>query len=308
MNERYLKYESKIDVRYLKDTILNTSYLYDKKSTTYKPILTNNELDSLLSNQSRIQANKQKIFDNLVWYAVYIAQHSYWDRYRVLYKNVEYNEYLQFALECMWFALDKYDAKLYNCSIYTYLINDYRFRIRTYIEDTYNSLGIQHSTLINKYKSILKSLTIENRDIDYIFDMSDESFNNIYGCKRNSFLCYVAGIDIISLDDYINDENKMTVLDTLADKYSEEIYKLIDAKFVIEDIRNAVLKRWKNVKNIYRDYKIFEEYATTNITYADLGRKYGGISKQGIRVIINNFKYRIRNTKKFIRILDEEDK
>ena len=306
MNERYLKYESKIDTRYLKDTILNMSYLYDRKHTMYKPILTNDELDSLLSNQSQIQANKQKIFDNLVWYAVYIAQHSYWDRYKVLYKNVEYGEYLQFALECMWFALDRYDAKLYNCSIYTYLINDYRFRIRRHIENMYNSLGINCNILTDKYKSILKSLAIENRDINYIFDMSDESFNNIYGCKRKSFLCYAAGINIISLDDYINDENTMTVSDTLADKYGEEIYKLIDAKFVIEDIRNAVLKRWKNCKNIYRDYKIFEEYATTNATYADLGRKYN-ITREGIRVIIRRFKYRLTNTKNAKRILDEED-
>lgn len=307
MNERYLKYKSKIDARYLKDTILNISYLCDRKNTTYKPTLTNDELDSILSNQSQIQANKQKIFDNLVWYAAYIAQYSYWDRYKALYKNVEYDEYLQFALECMWFALDRYDAKLYNCSIYTYLINDYKFRIRKYIEDTYNSLGIHHNSLTDKYKSILKSLAIENRDINYIFDMSDESFNNIYGCKRKSFLCYVAGINIISLDDYINDENTMTVSDTLADKYGEEIYKLIDAKFVIEDIRNAVFKRWKKYKNIYRDYKIFEEYATTNATYADLGRKYD-VTREGIRVIIRKFKWRLINTKNAKRILDEEDK
>lgn len=306
MNERYLKYESKIDARYLKDTILNTSYLCDRKNTTYKPTLTNNEIDSLLSNQSQIQANKQKIFDNLVWYAVYIAQHSYWNRYKVLYKNVEYNEYLQFALECMWFALDRYDAKLYNCSIYTYLINDYRFRIRKHIEDMYNSLGIRHNSLTDKYKSILKSLAIENRDINYIFDMSDESFNDIYGCKRKSFLCYVAGINIISIDDYINGENTMTVSDTLADKYSEEVYKLIDAKLVIEDIRNAVLKRWKKCRKIYRDYKIFEEYATTNISYADLGRRYG-ITREAIQQILFKFKWRLKNTKTAKRILDEED-
>lgn len=306
MNERYLKYESKIDTRYLKNTILNVSYLCDRKYTMYKPILTNNELDNLLSNQSRIQANKQKIFDNLVWYAVYITQYSYWDRYKILYKNVEYNEYLQFALECMWFALDRYDAKLYNCSIYTYLINDYRFRIRRHIEDIYDSFGLRHNTLIDKYKSILKSLAIEDRDINYIFDISDETFNNIYGCKRKTFLCYVACMNIISLDDYIDNEN-ITMSDTLADKYSEEIYKLIDAKFVIEDIRNAVLKKWKRCKNIYRDYKIFEEYATTNVTYADLGRKYN-ITREGIRVIIRKFKWRMQNTRNVRQILDEEDK
>ena len=306
MNERYLKYESKIDTRYLKDTILSTSYLCDRKNSAYKPILTNDELDCLLSNQSQIQANKQKIFDNLVWYAAYIAQHSYWNRYKVLYKNVEYDEYLQFALECMWFALDRYDAKLYNCSVYTYLLNDYRFRIRKHIEDMYNSLGLHHNMQTDKYKSILKSLAIENRDINYIFDMSDESFNDIYGCKRKSFLCYVAGINVISIDDYMDSGNTITVSDTLADKYSEEIYKLIDAKFVIEDIRNAVLKRWKKSKNIYRDYKIFEEYTTTNMTYADLGRKYG-ITREGIRVVIRKFKWRLKNTKTAKRILDEED-
>ena len=309
MNERYLKYESKINTRYLKDTILNASYMCDRKNPAYKPILSNDELENLLSNQSQIQANKQKIFENLVWYAAYISQHSYRVRYKILYENVEYVEYLQFALECLWFSLDRYDAKLYKCSIYTYVLNDYRFRIRQHIESMYNALGIPRSVLIDKYKSVLKSLVMEDKNINYIFDMSDETFYNIYGCKRKSFLCYAAGINVISLDSYIDNDskNKTSVIDTLADKYSEEVYKLIDAKFLIEDIRNAVLKRWKRCRNIYRDYKIFEEYATTNITYEDLGNKYD-VTFEAIRQIINRFRWRLRNTRYVERILNEEDK
>ena len=309
MNERYLKYREKINTRYLVDTILNASYLCDKTNSLFKPELSEDELNSLLITKETIKANKQKIFNNLVWYAAYFSQQVYFKRYMILYKNVEYSEYLQFALERLWFCLDKYDAEPFNCSIYTYVLNDYRFRIRNHIGDEYSALGIKHNATVDRYKSILKGLIIENQDIKDIINMTDEKFESIYGENRKKFLCYIAGINVISLDTFLDPtvKNSGTIGDTyLSDPYSEKMYRIIDARFTINDIESAVLKRFKHHRNIYRDLKIYEEYAMTNITLRELARRYG-LTFEAIRQILRRFEFKLKQMNKYRRLNEEEN-
>jgi len=117
----------------------------------------------------------------------------------------------------------------------------------------------------------------------------------------------VAGINVISLENLLNpnDKNSKSIKDTINDSYSEEFYKVIDARFIIKDIEKAILKRYKNYKFIQRDLQIFEEFAITNITYRELACKYG-VSKQAIHQILQRFKYRLKNSTSLKRMQEEE--
>ena len=78
MNERYLKYESKINTRYLKDTILNASYMCDRKNSAYKPVLSNDELakieaEVLLFKESICEVNFYSIHYHNIYLDKYIV-------------------------------------------------------------------------------------------------------------------------------------------------------------------------------------------------------------------------------------------
>lgn len=284
MNERYLKYKGMINTHLLSDTILCTSYLYKESSPLYQPILSEKELKFLLSNKNSILSNKDIIFNNLVWYAVYISQQVWYKRYKTLYRHVDYQEYLQYSLECLWLCLDRYNTEK-TTSIYTYVLNDYAYRIRSHIEELYNSLGIKRNSLVDRYRSILHQMMVDDKDIKSFIDMSDEQFDKLYGVNKNNFLCYVAGIQVTSIDSFIQGTERR-IADTLHDDYyGENILSILDARFTIQDIEEQVIRKYSKRKTIYRDIKLFNEYSTTDISYVELGKKYG-ITKQAVHQIL----------------------
>ena len=298
-------YESrvgKIPKKYIKNTVLNSTWLADNTISYCKPI-DDDELHPLLDKYSKTKDKTigSKLYDGLVWYAAYLASIMY-EKYKRYYPSSEYSDYLSNCLERLALKIDDWDpSKSNGATFYTRFVNDIKFSIITYLHEYYGE-GICKRGIITNATVIMAKIRNSGYNVRDALNLDEDEFKFKFGSTKKRLLSYLTHRETVSGNTPIMQSSEVVgeMFDTIEDKNSSFPDKIVD-KVLSDEICKLAEEKFKHR---YMYFLIWKDYKSGNYTLTDLADKYynGDRTRERIRQIINTVDERIMRNPKYIDI------
>lgn len=286
----------KIDKKDFVDTVLKDTWIVDNTKSLYKPCDTEQEFQNLLTayvnNKDNLEL-RNIVFNKSLWFAAYISVFARQKYGRTFTWDMDH--YLGFAMKRLWEDIKLFNPKE-NASFYTYVLNDYSFRIRKETEDVYGNNHMTTGVRIRMNTVLFRAIKI-GMSFNDLKEMDDEEFYDVFETKKSLFLKMIAFKDLDSLNRAINEQDGSVseLQDYFHDEYSSTFVDRIITKMTLSEIYELAEKMYSsNVRN----YHIWKDYMTTDMTLEEVGEKYGNMSRERIRQIVTKTNKALRSKRK----------
>ena len=301
----YIGRINKIDKRIIKNSILNDTWIYDRKYNQYKAhdTVQENMLWTLYNSDRSSIENRNLLYNGYVWYAAYIAFYEY---IKKVDNFIEFNDILSGCLELLLVCIEKYDMTYeHNCGIptasfYTYYANVVHKELSYILAPL--RCEILSKSVFSRFSSVLNFMRYYNETISDINEMTEEEYLSKYGRKfsKNSFIkLYNFMNSSYSLnDDCSFDEDPNSNTDTQVKLKLEcaqlnkhnNIDGICDDMFIKEMYNKIISFMLKNENSKTKNKKIRIEMLHKYLmgyTYSEISKILQvGVSRQRIQQII----------------------
>lgn len=301
-NRYHIGRYDKVTENEISESILCTTWFSNNSISTFKPFENDTELEntlkSYLNDKKQNKVLKDRLFNGLAWWAAYLAHFA-----RLKYWNLtnDYQHYLGYALSRLWECLKTYDPS-FNCSIYTYVLNDYNFRVRRFTEEMY-SPELYKTSLRIRMRSVLNKAIQLNLSFNDLERMDDNEFDEMFCINKKTFILALAAKNVSSLNEFLSLEEGCSVekQDVMEDPYTSTFADRVCANFDIQEIYDLARDLYSTSE---RNYNIWKMYVSGDYTLQEIGNKYG-MTRERIRQIFKKTNDKLKCNRRVKDIMEQ---